>query len=131
MVRVRLPDGEQHESFFTVVSNVTPYTYVGTRRMLLTAEAGLDRPLALTSMTRFTVADVANAVASTIGRARRLARDPYVVQRRDLTGLGLTAIGAGAGERFPWQVDGEYLGTVDQLDVRYVPDAITLILPHD
>lgn len=130
VLRVRLPDGEQHESYFSVVSNVAPYTFVGPRRMLLTDDASLDRALALTSMTRFTFTDVLGAAASTVGQARRLRRDPYVIQRADLTELRLTAIGAGAGERFPWQVDGEYLGTIDELAIAYVPDALALVLPN-
>jgi diacylglycerol kinase family enzyme len=129
MLRVRLPDGSQHESFFSVVSNLAPYTYFGARRMLLTRDASLDRALALTSLTRFTIADVANTFTSTVGGARRLARAPTVVQRVDLDSLRLTAIGAGAGQRFPWQVDGDYLGHVDDLDVVYVPDALSLVLP--
>ena len=128
-LRVRLPDGSQHESFFSVVSNLAPYTYVGARRMLLTREASLDRALALTSLTRFRLGDVAGTFGSTVGGARRLARAPTVVQRADLASLRLTAIGAGAGERFPWQVDGDYLGDIDDLDVVYVPDAISLVLP--
>jgi diacylglycerol kinase family enzyme len=30
---------------------------------------------------------------------------------------------------FPWQVDGDYLGEVERLDVAYSPDALTVILP--
>ena len=52
-----------------------------------------------------------------------------MVQRADLDSLRLVAVGAGAGERFPWQVDGDYLGHVDELDVAYVPDALSLVLP--
>jgi diacylglycerol kinase family enzyme len=129
ILRVRLPDGSQHESFFSVVSNLAPYTYVGARRMLLTRDASLDRALALTSLTRFTLVDVANTFTSTVGGAVRLARDPTVVQRADLDGLRLTAVGAGAGERLPWQVDGEYLGEIDELAVEYVPDALSVVLP--
>jgi diacylglycerol kinase family enzyme len=129
IVRVRLPDGSQHESFFSVVSNLAPYTYVGPRRMLLTRNASLDRSLALTSWTRFTVVDVAGTFGSTVGAATRLARDPTVVQRADLESLRLTAIGAAAGERFPWQVDGEYLGEIGELEVEYVRDAIAVVVP--
>jgi diacylglycerol kinase family enzyme len=129
ILRVRLPDGSRHESFFSVVSNLAPYTYVGARRMLLTRDASLDRALALTSLTRFTIADVASTFGSTVGGAARLAREPTVVQRADLESLRLTAIGASAGERFPCQVDGDYLGDIDDLDVVYVPDAIALVLP--
>jgi diacylglycerol kinase family enzyme len=129
ILRVRLADGSQHESFFSVVSNLAPYTYVGPRRMLLTRAASLDRALALTSLTRFTLADVANAMTSTVGQAARLMRDPTVVQRADLDALRITAIGAGAGERFPWQVDGDYLGAIDDLDIVFVPDALRLVIP--
>jgi diacylglycerol kinase family enzyme len=129
ILRVRLPDGSRHESFLSVVSNLAPYTYVGPRRMLLTHDASLDRALALTSLTRFTMTDVAGAACSTVGGAGRLARDPTVVQRADLQSLRLTAVGAGVGERFPWQVDGDYLGTIDDLAVVYVPDALSLVLP--
>jgi diacylglycerol kinase family enzyme len=129
ILRLRLPDGSQHESFFSVVSNLAPYTYIGPRRMLLTRNASLDRALALTSLTRFTMVDVAGTFGSTVGGAGRLARAPTVVQRADLDSLRVTAIGAGAGERFPWQVDGDYLGEIDDLDIVYVPDAISLVLP--
>jgi diacylglycerol kinase family enzyme len=129
ILRVRLADGSQHESFFSIVSNLAPYTYIGARRMLLTRNASLDRALALTSLTRFTLADVASTFGSTVGSATRLATAPTVVQRADLHSLRLTAIGAGAGERFPWQVDGDYLGYVDDLAVVYVPDALAVVLP--
>jgi hypothetical protein len=29
----------------------------------------------------------------------------------------------------PWQVDGDYLGEVDRLDVTYEPDTLTLVTP--
>jgi diacylglycerol kinase family enzyme len=127
-LRVRLPNGEQHESFFTVVSNVMPYTYVGPRRMLLTRDASLGRPLALTSFTRLRTADVAAAAISAVSSAQHLYRTPHVVQRADLSALRLTAVGAGVGERFPWQVDGDYLGTTDELTVTYEPDALAVVL---
>jgi len=116
-----------HDSFFTVVSNVAPYTYVGPRRMLLTSAADLDRPLAVTSLTRFAMRDVAGAAGSSVGRAVRLGRDPHVVQLHDVRALRLTA--RNPDRPFPWQVDGDYLGTVDALDVRYVPEALSVVLP--
>ena len=97
--------------------------------MLLTRNASLDRALALTSLTRFTMVDVAGTFGSTVGGAVRLTRAPTVVQRADLDSLRITAIGAGAGERFPWQVDGDYLGEIADLVIVYVPDAISLVLP--
>ena len=30
---------------------------------------------------------------------------------------------------FPWQVDGDYLGDVDRLNVAYRPDCLTIVTP--
>ena len=95
--------------------------------MLLTRDASFDRPLALTSFTRLRVADVAGAALSAVGSARHLYRAPHVVQRADLTSIRLSAVGAGVGERFPWQVDGDYLGTTDELAVSFEPDALAVV----
>lgn len=126
-IHVEAPGGQNHDSFFTVVSNLAPYSYVGPRRMLLTRDAGLDRALAVTSLTRFTVGDVAAAFGSSVGRAGHLRRGRQVVQLRDLDTVRL--ITTRPGTPFPWQVDGDYLGTVEALEVRYVPDALSVVLP--
>jgi diacylglycerol kinase family enzyme len=31
---------------------------------------------------------------------------------------------------FPYQVDGDYLGEVESLELRHEPDALRLVLPH-
>jgi diacylglycerol kinase family enzyme len=126
-VHVEAPTGQNHDSYFTVVSNVAPYTYVGPRRMLLTPHAALDRTLAVTSLTRFRLVDVAGAFGSSVGRARHLQAGREVIQLRDVETLRLTA--ARSGVPFPWQVDGDYLGLIGALDVRYAPGAISLVLP--
>ncbi|MFM8304495.1 MAG: diacylglycerol/lipid kinase family protein [Actinomycetota bacterium] len=126
-LRVETLDGLHHDSFFTVVSNLSPYTFVGPRRMLLSHDAGLDRALAVTSLSRFTVGDVIAAFGSSVGRAEHLRRGRQVVQLRDLDHVRLTA--TRPGTPFPWQVDGDYLGTTDRLDVSYVPDALLVVLP--
>jgi diacylglycerol kinase family enzyme len=30
---------------------------------------------------------------------------------------------------FPWQVDGDYLGEVERIEIRYVPDTLRLVVP--
>lgn len=127
IVHVATPDGQNHDSFFTVVSNVAPYSFVGPRRMLLTPAAALDRALAVTSLTRFRLSDVARAFGSAVARSGHLQKGREVVQLHDVATLRLSA--ARPGTEFPWQVDGDFLGTVGALDVRYVPDALSVVLP--
>ena len=48
-----------------------------------------------------------------------------IVQLADLDAITMEATGDG----FPWQVDGDWLGLTERLDVLYEPDALTLVLP--
>jgi diacylglycerol kinase family enzyme len=58
-------------------------------------------------------------------RGRRIQRQRDIVQLADVDRLTLVA----QHGPFPWQVDGDYLGEVERLEVRYVPDALTLVMP--
>lgn len=125
-LEVTVPGEDPHRSFFTVVSNVAPYSYVGPRRMVLTTDAGLDRPLALTSIQRFSWRAVAGVFGSAVGSGRRIASSPHVVQRHDLATLTVRS----ADDRpFPWQVDGDHLGDATEVVVRHEPDALALLMP--
>ena len=125
-LEVEVPGEDPHHSFFAVVSNTSPYSYVGPRRMVLTDAAGLDRPLALTSMQRFTWGAVAGVFASAVGTGRRIAHDPHVVQRQDLTTL---TVRSSDGRPFPVQVDGDLLGETTAAVVRHEPEALAVLLP--
>jgi len=126
-IRVEAPGLAPHDSHFTVVSNLAPYSYVGPRRMVLTRGAGPDRALALTSMQRFGLSDVAAAFGSSVARAAHLRRDPDVVQWEDLGEITLHGVD---DQPFPWQVDGDHLGSTDSLTVRFEPKALAVVLPR-
>ena len=40
--------------------------------------------------------------------------------------LSLTITGYGP---FPWQVDGDYLGDIERLDISWRPDSLTIVEP--
>ena len=65
------------------------------------------------------------AAMSAMARGRRIEHDENIVQLDDLRELTLVANGA----PFPWQVDGDYLGEVARLEIRYEPDVLTLLVP--
>jgi diacylglycerol kinase family enzyme len=110
------------EGPYVVVSNSAPYTYVGRRGITLAPQADLGRPLALTVLRNLRAWLLVRGVASAVGRARFVTTSGSVVQRADLDRLRI------AGDRpFPWQVDGEYLGEADRLDVRYDADALAIV----
>ena len=112
------------EGPYAIVSNSTPYTYVARRPIRVAPQAALDRPLALTMMLTIRAAVMVRAVISSLGATRFLADAPEILQAADIEHLCLEA-----DRPFPWQVDGDYLGETDHLDVRYQPDALTVIVP--
>jgi len=42
---------------------------------------------------------------------------------------GVRHLTIGHDQPFPYQVDGDHLGDTNALDIRYVPDAVTLVFP--
>jgi diacylglycerol kinase family enzyme len=112
------------EGPYAIVSNSSPYTYVSRRPIRIAPQADLGRPLALTLLRTLRATVIVRAAASSVASSRFLTRAPEIVQVADVQGAVLT------GDRpFPWQVDGEYLGEVDELDVGYRADALTLVVP--
>jgi len=116
----RIDDG-----YFAIVSNTKPYAFFGPRPLLVTADASLDRALALTMFRRLEVGTTLSAASSAMARGKRIATNDAVVQLADLEALTFVA---NRGP-FPWQVDGDYLGEVERIEVRYVPEALQLVVP--
>ncbi|HEY6318142.1 MAG TPA: diacylglycerol kinase family protein [Acidimicrobiia bacterium] len=113
------------DGYYAIVSNTTPYAFFGVRPLTVTHAAGLERKLALTAFRRLTSRGLVAAAFSAMGRGRHLAHAKDVVLLADLDSVTLTATDA----PFPWQVDGDYLGELEQLEIRYEPDCLTLVTP--
>ena len=109
---------------YVVVSNTSPYTYLGSRPVVVNPHAGLDRALAITMFRDLSFGALIPATASALGRAQLIQHHPRIELRSDVTRLTIAG-----DQQFPWQVDGDYLGLVSHLDVHYEPDALTIVLP--
>ncbi|MEX0666216.1 MAG: diacylglycerol kinase family protein [Acidimicrobiia bacterium] len=124
--RVEIDDGQSiGEGFFAIISNSAPYAFFGPRPLRVTRSAGLDHKLALTMFRRLEMGVLLPAAISAMVRGRRIEHQRDIVQLADVDRLTLIA----QHGPFPWQVDGDYLGEVERLEVRYVPDALTLVMP--
>ncbi len=109
---------------YAVVSNSSPYTYAGRRPIVLAPEASLDGPLSVTALRTLRLPVALRTVMS------GLARHRYVTSTSDIAqGSQICSLRAVGDRPFPWQVDGEYLGESEQLDVSYEADALGLVLP--
>jgi diacylglycerol kinase family enzyme len=125
--RVEADDQPVGEGFFAIVSNTAPYAFFGPRPLRVTRAAGFDHKLALTMFRRLEMGVLLPAALSAMTRGRRIERQRDIVQLADVDRLTLVA----QHGPFPWQVDGDYLGEVERLEIRYVPDALTVVMPKE
>lgn len=107
---------------FAVVQNTDPYTFLGNRPLALSPAAGLHEPL--------TAVCFRSLGPATMGRALRaaLARRPLPQTRALRTIEGLRSFVVRADRPFPYQVDGEYLGTTERLEFHWDPAVLRLVV---
>jgi diacylglycerol kinase family enzyme len=110
--------------FFAIVSKTSPYTYLGHLPIHVAPAAGLDTPLCLTAFTSLDVVTLIGGAASAMASGRFLARRAGVEHRRDIVGLRVEGHGP-----FPYQVDGDFLGNTEGLDIAYEPGTLDLVVP--
>jgi diacylglycerol kinase family enzyme len=110
--------------YFSVVLNTNPYTYLGNRPLDLSPAATLDRGLVAITFTRMSAAAI---LSSLVGALRGGGVRPagHLDVRIDVADLVVEH-----DEPFPYQVDGDALGTTRRLHFRHVPDAVELVFPR-
>jgi diacylglycerol kinase family enzyme len=109
------------ELFLCLVSNVSPWTYLGARPVNPSPEASFDSGLDVFAMGRMGAVRMLRTLRQTLAREPD-ARGRGVHRRHDLEELSLTAT-----RPLGWQVDGDHLGTATGLRVRHVPAALRVV----
>jgi diacylglycerol kinase family enzyme len=122
---VRHPDGTVvDDAVFALCQNTDPYTFLGSRGFQVNPAVGLDRGLGMTTFRDLGFGPTLAYLGEALLGGGRLARDKRVVQRADLDRIVVTGHGP-----FPYQVDGDFLGDVERLELRHLPEALRLVLP--
>jgi diacylglycerol kinase family enzyme len=122
---VRFADGSLvDDGYFGICLKTSPYTYLGNRPLMVGREATLDSRLVMVTFRSLKLHTLLGAAASALASGRHLRRDRHIDQRVDLDELTITGHGA-----VPFQLDGDFLGEVDQLVLRYEPDCLDLVMP--
>jgi diacylglycerol kinase family enzyme len=111
------------DSTFAILLNTNPYTYLGNRPFDLVPEATLERGLASVTFRSLRLDHLVRSAGAALGGAD-IRRQRWLDVRIDQDRIAVEGHGP-----FPYQVDGDYLGEVDRLDVRHAPDALRLVLP--
>ncbi|HEY9410511.1 MAG TPA: diacylglycerol kinase family protein [Jiangellaceae bacterium] len=102
-----------------IISNCTPWTYVGARPLRPTPQADFNDGLDVFGLTRLGVPSTLRHVAQMA--SRRGPRGRHVVTLHDQARLVLTS-----AIPVPLQVDGDYLGRYERAEFVAVPDAIRI-----
>jgi diacylglycerol kinase family enzyme len=119
---LRVPGEEPiDELFLCLVSNVSPWTYLGARPVNPSPEASFDSALDVFAMGRIGPLRMLHTVRQTLSR-RPDARGRGIHRWHDVDEVTVTA------ERPQgWQVDGDHLGTATGLRIRAVPAALRVV----
>ncbi|RBY87262.1 diacylglycerol kinase family lipid kinase [Blastococcus sp. TBT05-19] len=107
--------------FLCLVSNVSPWTYLGARAVNPTPQASFDTGLDVFALGRTSTSRMLRALRQTM-RAEPDLRGKGLHRWHDLPSLSLTA-----ARPQGWQVDGEHLGTATGVRIQDVPDALRVV----
>jgi diacylglycerol kinase family enzyme len=122
---VRFADGRTiDDGYFSICLKRSPYTYLGNIPLDIAPEATFDRGLVLVTFRTLSFATLLAIIASALRTGRLLRRHPKVDLTADIESVTVTGRGP-----FPYQVDGDFLGEVDSLELRHERDCLTLIIP--
>lgn len=111
------------DGYFTIVLNTNPYTYLGNRPLDLSPAARLDRGLVAITFTTMRATAILSSLAGAL-RGGGVQPAAHLDIRTDVAHLVVEH-----ETPFPYQVDGDALGTTDRLEFIHVPDAVELIFP--
>ncbi|HEX9970179.1 MAG TPA: diacylglycerol kinase family protein [Acidimicrobiales bacterium] len=112
------------DGYFAIVQETNPYTFLGNLPIKTAPAAGFDNGLSLVAFRTLRISTVMAAAASALRSGRYLRRTSAVVLRDDLSSLTVKGFGP-----FPYQVDGDYLGEVEQVELRHHPSCLHLFIP--
>jgi diacylglycerol kinase family enzyme len=111
-------------AYFSIVMNTNPYTYLGTRPFDIVPSTDLSSGLSVVTFTSLKATHVLRTMASAL-RGGGVPSYPWLDIRTNVRSLRVSDSRA-----FPYQLDGDYLGEVQNVEFEYVPNALRLVRSH-
>jgi diacylglycerol kinase family enzyme len=116
-------DSKIVDGYFTVCLNINPYTFLGNRAVSLSPETTLDGALGVITFRSLTLPILVGAGVAALTRGTLRGRR-HVTMAADAEYVRVDGYGP-----VPYQVDGDYLGETELIEIRHEPDALRLALP--
>lgn len=125
-LRLEMPGTEPLDRIFLgVVSNVTPWTYLGPHPVEPTPQASFDADLDFLGLRGMGTLATANQIRQFLTLDGKPARGHNAVTRHDLPELDLVA-----SRPIAFQIDGDYLGERERVAFRAVAGALRVVAPR-
>jgi diacylglycerol kinase family enzyme len=122
-ITLHLPDRKPQEGiFFAIVSNTSPWTFLGSRPVRPTPQASFETGLDLFAPRRMGTVRILRYLGQVLRDTPRL-RGRHLLHLHDLAAFTLTA-----DRPVALQVDGDYLGECRELRFEAVPEVLTVLV---
>ncbi len=112
------------DGYFCICLNTDPYTFFGNRPVHLSPGTSLGAPLGLVVFDKLTLPVLLPVLFAAFRNGLRPERAGHA--RLEEGARWLTIKGR---RPLPYQLDGDYVGEVDQIDLRWVSEALALVIP--
>ena len=115
--------GGVDDSYFTIVLNTDPYTYLGSRPLSLAPSATLNSGLSVVALRTMSFETMIKLLKDLFqGNPLENSDDLHIAN--DIDELSVTGY-----KPFPYQLDGDYLGRVEELNFKWCPHELRLVKP--
>jgi diacylglycerol kinase family enzyme len=115
---------EVDDGYFTICLNTNPYTFLGPRPLNVSPDTGPQRGLATVTARDLGIGTLFTLFGSALGTGAKLRAHRNVDYHADLSWLRAKGHGP-----FPYQVDGDYLGDVEELSFASDRASLRLVVP--
>lgn len=107
-----------------IALNCNPYTFLGNRPLNLAPEASITSRLSIVGLTSLAPHKLSTTITKTLLNDGGVANDG---DTHHLSDIGRAVL---QGTRpFPYQLDGEFIGEVKQLELSHLPNALRFVVP--
>jgi diacylglycerol kinase family enzyme len=109
---------------FAVCLNTDPYTFFGSRPMHVAPGTTLATPLSLVTFGRLNLRALLPVLAAAFGEGIKKENSAHVAVTRGVRAATITGF-----RPVPYQLDGDYVGEAEQIELRWAAGALSLVKP--
>ncbi len=113
------------EANMVVISNLSPWTFLGQREVVLAPTADITGALTITAIRAINPAKLFRIALSAMGRHRTVMHHKDIAHCDNIHSAVIEATNVA----IPYQVDGDYLGSTMRAEVSFIPGALNIVMP--